>query len=131
MIIDDIDYDDEDEWRVARVGSAKVTGEEHKIHTNHHGGLVRNHYVCQDCKSVYFDEHSKVEESPVVVHGEIQVNEKLIDLLVDLAVYHADNLGPVQKFIETIVRDYELGYKVPDLAVLRSQLPDEDADPGL
>ena len=133
MIIDDVDYDDEEEWRVARVVSAKVVGEEHRIQTNHHGGMIRTHYVCQDCKSVYFDQNSKVEESPVVVHGTIPVNDRLIDLLVELAVYHADELLPMQKFIEKLVKDYELVYKVPDLEDLRAKtfLENEDGGPSI
>lgn len=124
MIIDDLDYDDE-EWRIARVASARVTGEEHRIHTNHHGGMVRSHYVCQDCETVYFDPGSKVAESPEIVHGVIAIDEKLMDLLVDLAVHYSSTLGPVQKFLEEIVKAHGLRYVVPDLGKARGQL-DED-----
>jgi len=120
MIIDDIDYDDENEWRVARVVSVRIIGEEHRIQTQHHGGMVRNHYVCQDCKSVYFDEHSDVRESPVVVHGVVQIDEKFVDKIAELAVSYGDDLPALDRFLRWIVKTYGVVIDMPSLEDLRS-----------
>ncbi len=44
-------------------------------------------------------------ESPVIVHGVVQVDEKFVDKLIELAVYFGEDLDVLARFIRRIADD--------------------------
>jgi Zn-dependent M32 family carboxypeptidase len=69
--------------------------------------------------TVYFDEKSEISEA---VHGEVRIDERFIERLVELGVEFAEDLGAFQEFLKKIVQAYDLGYNIPDIKAMRDEL---------
>lgn len=122
MIVEGIRYDDE-EWRIVRVQSAPTAGREHRITTHHHGEPVGKSFVCYDCKTVYFEEGSSVQEDPPAT---VPVTEKFLMTIVGLAVEYGVDLGQLQKFMEAMAAEHCPGWIVPNLIDMRNERYGED-----